>query len=255
MDSSIDDVAPVGRIDSSILNQGPPTPELNNYSNIQNNNLISLQKKVEEQGIQIKELKNQNNKLKTQLNEAFQNIMSIYNNIDKFNKLDSFLNKLNQFDLNLMYNRLDNQLYKLEDSYKSLNHDIIQSRAEFGLINSGIKKLLNSNIAKCILKYKSSIDGKSPNIFHMKCDNLYYKLFVIKTTNEKRFGVFFSGQQKNLDNINLYNSYRNNDSNYNFFSTVNSFDNFLSDNLSMDFIKKMKYLIVVLFLTNFLFFL
>ena len=99
MDSSIDDVAPVGRIDSSILNQGPPTPELNNYSNIQNNNLISLQKKVEEQGIQIKELKNQNNKLKTQLNEAFQNIMSIYNNIDKFNKLDSFLNKLNQFDL------------------------------------------------------------------------------------------------------------------------------------------------------------
>ena len=181
--------------------------------------------------------------------------MSIYNNIDKFNKLDSFLNKLNQFDLNLMYNRLDNQLYKLEDSYKSLNHDIIQSRAEFGLINSGIKKLLNSNIAKCILKYKSSIDGKSPNIFHMKCDNLYYKLFVIKTTNEKRFGVFFSGQQKNLENINLYNSYRNNDSNYNFFSTVNSFDNFLSDNLSMDFIKKMKYLIVVLFLTNFLFFL
>ena len=240
MDSSIDDVAPVGRIDSSILNQGPPTPELNNYSNIQNNNLISLQKKVEEQGIQIKELKNQNNKLKTQLNEAFQNIMSIYNNIDKFNKLDSFLNKLNQFDLNLMYNRLDNQLYKLEDSYKSLNHDIIQSRAEFGLINSGIKKLLNSNIAKCILKYKSSIDGKSPNIFHMKCDNLYYKLFVIKTTNEKRFGVFFSGQQKNLDNINLYNSYRNNDSNYNFFSTVNSFDNFLSDNLSMDFINNNK---------------
>lgn len=235
MDTNIDDVAPVGRLDSYIINQDPLKPKLNEYSNMQNNILISMQKKVEEQGIEIKQLKIQNKQLKTQINETFQNIISIYNSLDKFNKLDTFLDKVNQFDLNFMYNRVDNQLYKLEDSYKSLNHDIIKSRGEFGLINSGIKKLLNSNIAKCYLRYKSSVDGKSPNVFHLKCDNLYYKLFLIKTTNEKRFGVFFSGKQKDEDKINLYNSYRNNDSNYNFFSSINSFDNFLSVNLSVDF--------------------
>ena len=84
---------------------------------------------------EIKELKNQNRQLKTQLNEAFQNIISIYNSLDKFDKLDTFLDKVNRFDLNFMYNRVDNQLYKLEDSYKSLNHDIIKSRGEFGLFN------------------------------------------------------------------------------------------------------------------------
>ena len=168
MDASIDDVAPVGRIDSSIINQDPPTPDINKEFNIMNNNLISLQKKVDEQSNEIKELKNENQQLKNQLNEAFQNIISIYNKLNEFNKLDNYLNKINEFDLNFLYNGLDNQLYKLEDSYKSLNHDIIKNRAELGLINSGIKRLLDLNMSKCILKYKSSVDGKSPNIFHLK---------------------------------------------------------------------------------------
>ena len=236
MEDSFDDVAPVGRIDSVILNQGPPTPEINNnISNQNDNNYISLLKKLDEQGNEIKELKNENKQLKNQLNEAFQNIASIYNKLNKFNKLDNYLNKVNQFDLNFLYNRLDNQLYKLEDSYKSLNHDIIKNRAEFGLINSGIKNILNSNIAKCLLKYKSSVDGKNPDTFHLKCDNIYYTLFIIKTTNEKRFGVFFCGKQKiNNDENNLYNSYNTYNSN-NFFSTINSFENFLHDNLSIDY--------------------
>ena len=115
MDANIDDVAPVGRIDLSIINQDPLKPKLNEYSNMPNNILISMQKKVEEQGTEIRELKNQNKQLKTQLNEAFQNIISIYNSFEKFNKLDTFIDKVNQFDLNFMYNRVDNKLYKLED--------------------------------------------------------------------------------------------------------------------------------------------
>ena len=39
---------------------------------------------------------------------------------------------------------MDDQLYKLEDSFKSLNHDIIKSRAELGLINNGVKFQLKS---------------------------------------------------------------------------------------------------------------
>ena len=242
MEENSDDVAPVGRIDSFILNQGPTTPDLNNNNSPQiDNNYISLLKRLDEQGNEIKELKNENKQLKNQLNEAFQNIISINNKLNKFNKLDIYLNKINQFDLNFLYNRLDNQLYKLEDSYKSLNHEIIKNRAELGLINSGIKNILNSNISRCLLKYKSSVDGKNPDIFHSKCENIYYKLFIIKTTNERRFGVFFCGKQKiNNDDINLYNSYNSYNSNNNFFSSVNSFENFINDNLSIDFYKNNK---------------
>jgi predicted RNase H-like nuclease (RuvC/YqgF family) len=140
MEDSFDDVAPVGRIDSVILNQGPPTPEINNnISNQNDNNYISLLKKLDEQGNEIKELKNENKQLKNQLNEAFQNIASIYNKLNKFNKLDNYLNKVNQFDLNFLYNRLDNQLYKLEDSYKSLNHDIIKIELNLVLLIQELK--------------------------------------------------------------------------------------------------------------------
>ncbi len=169
MEDYSDEVAPVGKIESFIINQGPPTPELNDKlynKDPVNNGLSSLEKKIEEQGKEIKELKKENETLKKQLNEAFQNIITIYNKLNKFNKLENSLNKLNQMQLNFLYNSLDDQLYKLEDSFKSLNHELIKNRAEFGLINSGIKFQLKANIDKCILKYKASVDGKNPNIYH-----------------------------------------------------------------------------------------
>lgn len=244
MEESFDDVAPVGIIDSSIINEGTPSPKINNTIPTQNdNNYFSLLKEINDQEKEIKELKNENNQLKNQLNQVFQNIISLNNKMNQLNKLDNCFNKINQFDLNFLYNRLDNELYKLEDSYKSLNHDIIKNRAEFGLINSGIKNILNSNISKCLLKYKSSVDGKNTEIFHSKCDNIFYQLYIIKTTNEKRFGVFFCGKQKinnNSEDINLYSSYNSYNSNNNFFSSMNSFENFINDNLSIDFINNNK---------------
>ena len=247
MDASIEDVAPVGVLESFILDQSSPTPETKDNGQLNNNNFLVLQKRLEEQGNEIQELKNENKQLKNQLNEAFQNIISIYNKLSKFNKLDNCLNKINEFDLNFLYNRLDNKLYKLEDSYKSLNHELIKTRGELGLINSGIKHILNKSISKCILKYKASVDGKSSDIFHLKCDNIFYKLFIIKTTNERRFGVFFNGRQNNknnnknnnnMENISPFTSYRSNEINIpnNFFSTINSLENFMTDNFSMDYI-------------------
>ena len=47
MDSSIEDVAPVGIMDSFIINQAP-TPQINNnFQSRSNNGLNSLKKKVE----------------------------------------------------------------------------------------------------------------------------------------------------------------------------------------------------------------
>ena len=234
MEENSENVAPVGNIDSSILNQYPPSSRIKN-SNIKkdNNQLIKLKKKLEQQGNEINKLKIENKQFKNQLNETFQNILSIYSQLENFNKLDNYLDIANEIDLNFPYNRLDNKLYQLEDSYKSLNHEIIKTRAEYALINSGVKHLLNSNISKCELRYKSSMDDKNNKIFLDKCDNIFYKLLIVKTTNERRFGVFFFGKEKNI--IDYYNSNRSNDSNYNnFFSSLNSFENFINDTLSVD---------------------
>ena len=243
MEDYSEEVAPVGKLESFILNQGPPTPELNivQKNKIQeNNSLYLLQKKIEEQDKEIQELKNENETLKKQLNKAFKNILSIYNKLNKFTKLENFINKLNQMQLNFLYNSLDDQLYKLEDSFKSLNHDIIKNRAELGLINNGVKFQLKSNIDKCVLKYKASVDGKNANIFHLKCDNIFYQLFIIKTTNEKRFGVFFCNKKNNLVNNDLYNTvngFYNNYLNLNNYTMSNRDNNqmFQHNNMSMDF--------------------
>ena len=147
MEDFNEEVAPVGKLESFLLNQDSPTPELNIKPKIKNQddkNYFLLQKRIEEQGKEIKELKIENETLKKQLNEAFQNIISIYNRLDKYNKLEKLLSKLNQIQLNFLFNSLDDQLYKLEDSFKSLNHELIKSRAEFGLINLGIKRQLKS---------------------------------------------------------------------------------------------------------------
>ena len=242
MEDFNEEVAPVGKLESFLLNQDSPTPELNNKPKIKNQddkNYFLLQKRIEEQGKEIKELKIENETLKKQLNEAFQNIISIYNRLDKYNKLEKLLSKLNQIQLNFLFNSLDDQLYKLEDSFKSLNHELIKSRAEFGLINLGIKRQLKSNIGKCILKYKASVDGKNPNIFHLKCDNIFYQLLIIKTTNERRFGVFFCNNKNYLKNNNmLYNTFNGFYKNYINHKQFNNRDNFQmtqNNNMSMDF--------------------
>lgn len=239
MEDYNEDVAPVGKLESFILNQGPDTPDLDNKfqrKNLDTKSYLLLKQKIDQQRKEIKDLKNENEILKKQLNDAFQNIISIYNKLDKYNKLEKLLSKLNQIQLNFLFNSLDDKLYKLEDSFKYLNHDLIKNRAEFGLINLGIKHQLKSNIGKCILKYKASVDGKNPNIFHLKCDNIFYQLFIIKTTNERRFGVFFCNNKNNLinDNIlyNTFNGFYKNNINNNY---VSQRFNFQINNMSMDF--------------------
>ena len=89
MEDNDDEVAPVGIMESFILNQGPPTPQsfhkpqAKEYSN---DTIIILQKKLEEQGKEILELRSENEILKKRINEAFQNIISIYNELSKYSK-------------------------------------------------------------------------------------------------------------------------------------------------------------------------
>jgi len=231
---SNEEVAPVGRLESFIISNIPSTQYETIKPSLSEQRIALLEKKLEEQSNQISELKSENNALKNQLNDAFQNIITIYNKINNYNKIDNFNTKLNQINLNFLYYSMDDKLYKLEDSYKSLNHDIIKTRGEFGLINSGIKHYLKSNIKKCELKYKASVDGKSKDIFHSKCDDILYQLFIIKTTNNKRFGIFFCNKKNNENVINDDNT--NNLYSVNSLSNSNIFNNRnYNDNMHLNF--------------------
>jgi len=122
---------------------------------------------------------------------------------------ESKKNLINIYNSNIIYNlNFDNTLYKLDDVYDNITHDIIKEKEDLGLINSGIKDLFSKNIKNCILKYKYSTNSKNLSIFQSSISSIINLFIVLETTNQKRFGVFYQN-----NNINIRYSI-NDDNNY-----------------------------------------
>ena len=102
-DDSNEEVAPVGRLESFILSSCPTALGDISKPSVSEQRISLLEQKLEEQGQQINELRSENDALKKQLNEAFQNIITIYNKINKVNKLENYNTKLDQINLNFLY--------------------------------------------------------------------------------------------------------------------------------------------------------
>ena len=139
----------------------------------------------------IEELKNENAILKIRLEDEVEykkNLINIYNS-------------------NIIYNlNFDNTLYKLDDVYNTITHDIIEGKEDLGLINFGIKDLLSKNLKNCILTYKYSTNSKNLSDFLPSISSIINILIVLRTTNHKRFGVFYQNKNKNNTN-DVDNSY------------------------------------------------
>ena len=131
----------------------------------------------------IEDLKNENAILKIKLEdekEYIKNLKNIYNS-------------------NIIYNLMfDNTLYNLDDVYDTITHDIIKEKQDLGLINSGIKDLFSKNIKNCILKYKFPTDSKKSLDFLASISSIINLLIVLKTTKNKRFGVFYQNNNINI---------------------------------------------------------
>ena len=130
-----------------------------------------------------KNLKKENKKLK--------------NEVDILSK--NFENYITIMNLNCFYNSFDTEAYKLENLFKKIpNYSIIKKRNEFGLINSGIKYLYNSNIIDLKCEYKTN--NEENNIEELKniIKNTEYLLIVILTKDNKKFGVF---QKIDINNL------------------------------------------------------
>ena len=103
----------------------------------------------------MKELIKENKSLKSELNETKVRLDILSN---------AFYDYINKNDLNCIYNLFDVNLYKLEDLYNTIDHDIIKYKEDLGFINYGLKDI-RKNINKMRLKYKASIHGKNLKTF------------------------------------------------------------------------------------------
>lgn len=126
------------------------------------------------------------------------------------NKINELKEKIEIMNLNCEYNLFNVESYKLENIFKKLVNDkknsLITQRAELGLINQGIKHLLNKNIVYMEIIYSSGINGEMPEVFkeNYNNENLIYSIIIIKTKDDNRFGIFCNREKilnQNLNNI------------------------------------------------------
>ena len=125
-------------------------------------------------------LKNDNKYLKNEINHLNK----------KYKIFDDFINKMK---LNCFYNSFDTKAYLLEPIFNNLkSKEIIKTREEFCLINSGIKHLFNKNINSFDFIFNANEKDFEKNILTLQ--NLYKYpqnlITLILTKDDARFGKF-----------------------------------------------------------------
>ena len=173
-------------------------------------------------------MSNNPNLTNMQMMQMIQMMNSMQNNIkdllkenkdlkDRLNKLEAkFEQYKKEMDSNCYYNQFDVNAYILDDVYNLLtSRNIIQNKAEFGLINKGIRHLFNKNMTRFECIYSCKGDEFDPSGFKQMFNNLTYSVLIISTKdrdNNKRFGSFFhnnSGLNNNNNNMNQNINYNN----------------------------------------------
>ena len=162
-------------------------------------------------------------------------------NINLRNELNEFKNN---FKIICQYNLLDiNSPFKLKYIFEQIKSAhktrLINKEDELVIINKGIKHLLNKSICSMKILYCSETNGEDPDIFNEIYDKiLYYAIIIIKTKDEKKFGIFcnkkndaFNNQNLNLD-INLNNQNENNPNIYP--NEMMGFQNYNMNNMNLN---------------------
>ena len=134
----------------------------------------------------INQLREENNNLKNELNEF-----------------------KNNFKIICQYNLLDiNSPFKLKYIFEQIKSAhktrLINKEEELVIINKGIKHLLNKSICSMKILYCSETNGEDPDIFNEIYDKILdYAIIIIKTKDEKKFGIFCNKKNDAFNNQNL----------------------------------------------------
>ena len=161
------------------------------------------------------------------------------------NNLRNELNEFkNNFKIICQYNLLDiNSPFKLKYIFEQIKSAhktrLINKEEELVIINKGIKHLLNKSICSMKILYCSETNGEDPDKFNEKYDEILdYAIIIIKTKDEKKFGIFcnkkndaFNNQNLNLI-INLNNQNRIMPNNYP--NEMMGFQNYNMNNMNLN---------------------
>jgi len=116
----------------------------------------------------IKDLKNENGKLKNDIENLKNENLKLKEEIKKIKNI-------------------------LEPIYKKFQkkNSVIMEENEFDFIRKEIETKINK-IKKIKKLYQATIDGEEPINFHSKCDNIPYTLTIFKSEGNRRFGGFIT---------------------------------------------------------------
>ena len=159
------------------------------------------------------------------------------------NNLRNELNEFkNNFKIICQYNLLDiNSPFKLKDIFEQIKSAhktrLINKEEELVIINKGIKHLLNKSICSMKILYCSETNGEDPDKFNEKYNEILdYAIIIIKTKDEKKFGIFCNKKNDAFNNqnlnpfINLYNQIMED----NHLNEKMRFQNYYMDNINLN---------------------
>ena len=122
-------------------------------------------------------LKNENNELKTK-------IENINNEINKIKKIKDFKEEFEK-KINQLKASIKNYIKLIK-----LNYSDIMKKEEEGMIFSEIENKMDEKIKEYTKLYQATIDGGEPKIFHEMCDKNSNTLVLIESEGHRRFGGF-----------------------------------------------------------------
>ena len=170
------------------------------------NEIFLLKKKFDDIELSHNSMKEENeffkNKIKILENNDINNennINILYKEVDELKqenfKLKEELNKCNAYIKEIKINNKEKtEINNDKDKINTINiNSSIMSDMEFELIKGAIKERINNKEIKDIKKlYQATKDGEDASFFHKKCDNIPNTLILIKSAGNRCFGGFTS---------------------------------------------------------------
>ena len=167
-------------------------------------NIVNIVENKDKQNKEIIGLKEDNKKLKNEINEILvlkeelKSIIEKQNNENKNLKekiknlrqnYEEFIKQNKNKELN--ENKLQN-LEKKEIKNKINVNSVIMKNEEFDMIKNAIESRLNKKVKEVKKLYQATVDGGEIANFHSKCDNIPNTLTIIQSEGNRRFGGFTS---------------------------------------------------------------
>ena len=152
-----------------------------------NPKILDINKIIENYGIIIKDLKNENIGLKNEISILKDEVNNLKNIANEYKSFKENINSIIDERIKLEKEKEQNKIEKENQIFYELNYSSILTSLE--------EKMYFQNLIKCQnlkLLYRLTRDGCEPGDFHRLCDNKGPTLTIFKSENNRKFGGYLS---------------------------------------------------------------